>query len=134
MEAGFCASPTGIPAYPPYSRVLSRSDPGTRRVTSLLPHNLLRAVRCTVHNCRRLQGNRTCNRNSCKQIIDVHPFFCCEVHHVFDPFHSVEDEADEEHEFHWNGFLHAGRWRLCWQEELMDRLFHHLFVSRHVSF
>ena len=37
--------------------VLSSTQQGTRRVTSLLPHNLLRAVRCTIHPCRRLQGN-----------------------------------------------------------------------------
>ena len=47
-----------------------------------------------------------------------------EDHHVDDPLQFVDEDADEHREFHRDGFLHTGRWRICWLgriEELASR-------------
>ena len=35
-------------------------------------------------------------------------------HNVNDPLQCVAEDADKDHEFHRNGFLRTGRWRIWW--------------------
>ena len=93
-------------------------------------------VLCTVYTLRRLQGNRplSLKQNSCKHSKKRMFVPFGREHHVDDPLQSVEDEADEDHEFHPHCFsiLDVGDF-VGWQE-LENRPFDHLFVLGHGSF